>query len=195
MREQKLLVSFEVMLEQKMERFNIYGECIIETGKDHSDREYVYPEFDALSARKVEDGKEIPYGPTGTSWTGRRYNVYDMIQSYICSLIQGSSQYVTIFQDKKLQELVESYMAADEIAITVHDRKIPKRILGSDMDAYELVMVTDQYIYYADYDKMLMLRTSDHTIVSDNYFASVGYTDSIENIKEGKEKVIWKKRF
>ena len=59
----------------------------------------------------------------------------------------------------------------------------------------ELVMVTDQYIYYADYDKMLMLRTDDHTIVSDNYFAEVEYEDSIENIKEGKEMVIWKKRF
>ena len=36
-----------------------------------------------------------------------------------------------------------------------------------------------------------MLSTDSKEIVSDNYFAEVGFWDSIENIKNGKEIHLW----
>ena len=38
---------------------------------------------------------------------------------------------------------------------------------------------------------MLMLSTDNHTVVADDYFAEVGYLNSIENIKAGNEILLW----
>lgn len=195
MTDEKLLATF--VAEEIKEKFNIYGNYDVETGYAYSDSgkiEYKYPEFYNITATRITDGKEESYTPTGTTWAGRKYVVNDMIESVISALIMGNTLFTKIYLDNGLQEILDSYMRDDNIAITVNGLKIPKVILGRHLyDLYQLTLVTDTFIYYYsdEDDAMLMLRTEDHSIVSDNYFAEVGYTDSIENVKSGKETLLW----
>ncbi len=100
--------------------------------------------------------------------------------------------YSKIYPDSKLQELVDSYTNDSEVALTVSGRKIPERILSYNMyDMYQLLLVTDAFIYYSYDESVYMLRTDDHNIVSDNDFAEVELADSIENVKSGKEMLLW----
>lgn len=111
-----------------------------------------------------------------------------MIHAFISSIIIGNDIYSKIYPDSKLQKLVDSYTNDSEVALTVSGRKIPERILSYNM--YQLLLVTDAFIYYSYDESVYMLRTDDHNIVSDNYFAKVGLADSIENVKSGKEMLL-----
>lgn len=191
MADQKLLAVFEVTMNGSPKRFSIYGDYEVETGQDYNNKDYNYPEFYDLVAKSVENGKETDYQPTGTTWAGRKYVVADMIQSYIASLIHGGTLYNKIYLDDGLQKLVDFYNTEEKIATTVNGVNIPKWILDNSMNIYELILVTNEFIYYCFYDEYYMLRTSNHEVVSDNYFAEVGYMESIENIAKGTEELIW----
>ena len=54
-------------------------------------------------------------------------------------------------------------------------------------------MVTDAFIYYSQYGMFDVLGTMDHRLVSDNEFADNCYFDSVENIRNGAEKLLWGK--
>ena len=181
---EKLLVTFEV----EGDTFNIYGsyECDKNTGK------YTYPEFYDLTAKKIIGGKEVDYEPHGQSWTGRNYMVEDLIRDFIAKSTVNSLLYSTIFIESGLQDIINQFNKAEAIVLTVGDLQIPKAIMSYDLyNIYELVLVTNDYIYYACDDMTLMFTTSTHEIVSDNYFAEVGYWDSVENVKSGKETLLW----
>ena len=189
--DQKLLAIFEVVIEGKKEKFSIYGEYEVETGKDCSNNEYIFPQFYSVSAKRVVDKTEMDYMPPGETWAGRKYTPEDMIQGFMASMIRKCSIYTNIYLDAKLQEIVAFY---DESALTVNGLDIPKRILDESMYClYELTLVTQEFIYYIYDDSCLMLCTKNHEVVSDNYFASVGYWDSVEDIKTGKETLLWGK--
>lgn len=54
-------------------------------------------------------------------------------------------------------------------------------------------MVTDAFIYYSQYGMFDVLGTMDHRLVSDNELADNCYLDSVENIRNGTEKLLWGK--
>lgn len=202
MSKRNLLATF--VAEEIKETFNIYGNYEIESDNttwDYFNDEdkpkligYKYPEFDSLTATILKDGVTERYEPTGTTWAGRKYTEEDMICSFIAALIQGDVSYTKVFLDDGLQKFVDEYLADDAIATTVDDKKIPKRILTCSMFyMYQLMLVTNEFIYYGYEDMLLMLSTDKHGVVSDNYFAEVGLWDSVENIKSGKEKLLWGK--
>jgi len=189
----KKLVEFEV----KGEHYIVYGNYVIEQGTYYNDEQqksatYDYPEFDSLTAKIVKDGKEIDFSPSGATWPGRKYEVCDMIQDFLSKQILHSKLYEAVYIEKGLQELIDWYHR--DIATVYQLIQIPKKILSNDMhNLYELELVTNEYIYYMYEDLCLMLNAENHEVVSDNYFASEGYFESIENIKNGKsnEKLIW----
>lgn len=186
----KKLAVFDVMELKKT--FSIYGDYKISTCKDCDKAEYKYPEFYDLTAKQSVEGLETDYQPAGETWHGRKYDVEDMIREFLEALIRNATGYSKIYLDPVLQEIVDWYLADDNIAVTVDNLKIPKRILATGMYyEFELALVTDEFIYYEFYDELIMLDAKTHEIVSDNYFASVGYDDSIENITSGKETLIY----
>lgn len=196
MADEKLLATFKVV--ETGDIFNIYGNYDIEKGKvvdiinDKGLIDFDYPDFYGITATKVIDGKEESFKPVGETWVGHKYECKDMIQAFISSIIIGNDVYSKIYLDSKLQELVDSYTNNSEIALTVNSRKIPKRILSYNMyDMYQLLLVTDAFIYYSYDESVYMLGTDDHNVVSDNFFAEVGLSDSIENVKSGKEMLLW----
>ena len=154
--------------------------------------DFKYPEFYNITATKTVDGKEEDYVPSGETWAGRKYTANDMVEFLISALIKGDETYTKIYIESGLQELINDYLADDKIAIVVNGKKIPERIRTNTMYyLYQLILVTDAYIYYAHDDQMYMLSIEDHTVISDNYFAEVGYWDSVEDVKSGKEALLW----
>lgn len=196
---ERLLATF--VTEEIKETFNVYGEYNIETGKEvnilSENMEFIefkYPEFYYISATRVVNKKEESYSPKGESWVGRKYTAEDMIQFLISALIKGDESYTKLYLDSGLEKIIAEYRKESEIAITVDDKDIPKRILTNDMNyLYQLMLVTDEFIYYSHENGMYMLSTDTHQVVSDNYFAEVGFWDSVENVKNGEEKLLWGK--
>lgn len=176
--------------------FNVYGSFTVEVSTDldilNGDSDvicYKYPDFFDISMTRLVDGVEECYFPEGNSWSGHKYDCCDIANFLISALIRGDKSYTKIYLDSELETIVNSYT---ECAITIGDNVIPKRILAADLyNLYQLVLVTNNYIYYLFGDSMIMLCAQEHTVVSDNYFAEAGFTDSIENINSGKETLLW----
>lgn len=188
MEEKKLLATFEAA----GDTFNIYGSYECGTNKDKNKNEYTYPEFYDLTAKKVIDGEEVDYEPKGSTWAGRKYTVEDMIQDFIAKLTVNNSSYSAIFIESGLQDIINQFNNAEAIALTVDNLQIPKAIMSYDLyNIYELVLVTNDFIYYVYDEMIIMFTTNTHGIVSDNYFAEVGFWESVENIKSGKEILLW----
>lgn len=169
----------------------IKGKYTFLTSTDYDGKNYRHPEFYELSAYEVIDEKEVPYHPSGVSWAGKAYDEDDMIQGFIFCLICNCKQYEKIYLDQRLQKFVDSFHSKRKIVTVENGLDIPKRIVQGTM-IYELDLVTDKYIYYVWYEDFLMLDTQTHEVVSDNFFASVGYEQSLEAIQNGEETVIWK---
>ena len=180
------------------ETFNVYGEYDIETGKelDYTTGgkpefvEYKYPEFYDITVKKIVDGKEKDYTVTGETWAGRKYVSRDVIESVIAAFIRNDDAVNILSLEDGLQKLVDEYKS--DVAINYLTKDIPKKILSVNMySLYQLLMVTDKYIYYAHDDEFLMMDTENHGIISDNYFAEVGLNDSIEDVRSGAEMLMY----
>lgn len=182
----------------KLARFQIEGdtyEVFCEEMELCEDRDmnsdvYLYPEFTGLSATKMVAGEMVPFEPSGASWSRAKYCVEDMIRGAIVESIINNGNYQIEYLEPTLQGLVESYKK--DVALTAKNLDIPKRVLYRfGYDLFTLYLVTDKYIYYAFYAELLMLDAETHGIITDNYFASVGFEDSREAIQRGEETVMW----
>ena len=182
------ICTFEIEIQGKMERFSIYGKYTIETGKDDSLCDYKYLEFEDIVATKAVGMKEVFYEPTGVSWAGSKYDASDMCGAFISNLTFSSNQYTKVYIQPDLEEMVGEYLT-DEIE--VGNLSIPRRVLSCNMRAYTLLLATDSFLYYGDGEDLIMLATEDRRIVSDNYFAEVGFWQSVEAIETGEEKHLW----
>ena len=188
MSEKKLLVSFVAA----GATFKIYGSYECGTTTDNNKNKYTYPEFYDLTAKQIIDGKEVDYKPKGSTWSGRKYTVEDMIQDFIAKSTVNNLSYSAIFIESGLQDIISQFNNAEAIALTVDNLQIPKEIFSYDLyNIYELLLVTNDFIYYACDDMTIMFTTNTHGIVSDNHFAEVGYRESVENVKSGKEILLW----
>lgn len=176
---EKLLVEF--ILEK--EQYRVWG--------SYSMNEDNCPEFENLRAEILADGKYVGYSPDGHTWTGRKFEVEDMISDCLANLIRCCGIYTILYMDEGLADYASSYH--EDIVLTVNDLKIPRRIMSPQlMYVFELILVTSQYIYYVNDDKMIVIGADTHELVTDNHFADVCYTDSLENIENGEEKLIWR---
>lgn len=190
----KLLCTFIL----NNETYNVYGEYDIETDKelDYTTgekpefAEYKYPDFYDITVKKVIDGKEEDYVVTGETWAGRKYISRDVIESVIAASIRGDDSVTIISLEDGLQKLVNEYKS--DVAISYLAKDIPKKILSVNMySLYQLLLVTDKYIYYAHDGEFLMMNAESHEIISDNYFAEVGLNDSIEDVRSGAEMLMY----
>lgn len=168
----------------------VYGEVEIITDTHYNKIEFKYPEIENINIVELVDGKEIEFSISGTTWAGRNYDFYDVVLTALADAIRNDfTIQEVLYMCPALQSIKDSY---NEIALNVEGLDIPKNILhGYCCDFYQLDVVTDKYICYFSTDTFLMLSTKDHSIISDNYFAEVGYWDSKEKVEKGEEKLLY----
>ena len=170
-------------------QFCVYGTYCWEKNEDIENTDNnvsIYPKFNDLSVTRVLDGKEIPYNQRGS---------LKYIPTKAISMeIQGTTKemYQMLFLDEGLKEFVSRFHSDENYVLSVCDLPIYKYIVSSDLkERFELHMVTNDFIYYSCDGMLDVLATNDHRLVSDNEFADICYLGSIENIKNGTEKLIF----
>lgn len=170
-------------------QFCVYGTYCWEKNEDIENTDNnvsIYPKFNDLSVTRVLAGKEIPYNQRGS---------LKYIPTKAISMeIQGTTKemYQMLFLDEGLKEFVSRFHSDENYVLSVCDLPIYKYIVSSDLkERFELHMVTNDFIYYSCDGMLDVLATNDHRLVSDNEFADICYLDSIENIKNGTEKLIF----
>lgn len=177
-------------------QFCIYGTYDwkkTENSDDTDDATYLYPAFSNLRVTRISEGKEIPYDYQDVLQP-KALKAEHMITKAIAMEIRGTTAetYQTLFLDKGLREFVNCFRSDENYVLTVSGLPIYKYIVSDDLrDRFELNMVTDVFIYYAYCGMFDVLGTSDHHLISNNEFADNCYLESIENIKNGVEKLIW----
>ena len=177
-----LLLEITYMIEQQVYHFKFtgtarYEQRFGETSVDLYD----------LCVIEVVNGVDTPFSPKGHTWAGRKLAEYDAIAEVLFKYCVKNTDVGVLYMDIKLQSYID-VLTAD--TISKNDIVLPKKILyGQLLNTYELYLVTDKYTYYALGDSFLMLDTESRSIVADNYFAEVGFSQSEEAIKEGVEKL------
>jgi hypothetical protein len=193
----KLLATF--IVKDTNEKFDIYGNYQINKRKEFdlfSEEskliEFSYPEFSDVTAKIYKGDLKEDYVPKTESWTGHKYNASDIMEFLISGLIRNDKTYEKIYLEEGLENLINYYKSKDEIVITINDKNIYKKLLSKDLyNLYQLILVTNEFIYYGYEESVIMLDINTRNVISDNYFAELAYYDSSANIKEGKEILLW----
>lgn len=177
--------------------FSFFGNFTIETGNEKGNRTWVhypYCEFSNITVTKIVDGREIKYEPNGYRWNGTKYCAESMLEYLISALIRKDSTFEVCSLNKELGDVVEWYHKPENTVFDCNENPVPRLILGNDLyEEFELSLVTDKYSYYLRDDQLLMISTETHEIISDNYFAEVGFWESIASIRnnDGEESLLW----
>lgn len=145
--------------------------------------------LDVTNSNAIND-----YVVKGETWAGHRYNKYDVLKSVVLSILRDEfNENDIIFICDDLKNFIKAHQ---EVACTFNGRKILKYLVNDIEDMatnYELKFATDAFAYYDDgCESMLMIRVEDGSIVTDmEVFAMQAIHDSIENIKTGKETLVY----
>ena len=147
-------------------------------------------EFDELEIFEVKEGKKEIFKPKGHTFSGNKLDCQDAIGDVIARYSRNEQGLTILYMHNDIKNFVDEYKKE---FITVENREIPYKVLhGSFPSVYNLLLITDFYTYYiSEDDECLMLDTATGEVISDNYFASVGYEQSLESIEEGGERKIF----
>lgn len=132
------------------------------------------------------EGEKVPFKVSGTTWAGvdidEGYAMADVLSRYTRAELDTTFLYV----EPKLKEALKPYEV--DMGLSAVHRISPKVLYGSFAEEYNVMLVTDMYVYYVcGGDEFLMVETATGEVVADNYFAEVGYCESEENVISGEE--------
>lgn len=181
------LIEFVVCKEckEKHSRFRIDGIYSFEQRSEDHD----YLEFEELTAYRFENGEFKEYTPESVNWYGQVSTEEDMFLDVLSAETRGDLAYEITFIEQGIKIIADHYK---NDTLTVSDgSKLPKHILGADGELYELSIATNKYLFYVQGDQSIMLSTDDRSVISDNYFAEVGWHDSMINVLTGKEQLLF----
>lgn len=167
---------------------------------DNSGDAYVaafpYPVFEHLHVTQVSEGKEVLYEPQGTRPSDAPKIFEAIATRALATEIMGTTaeMFQMLFLDEGLRKFVDHFRSEENYVLCISGLPIYKYIVSGNLrECLELNMVTDAFIYYSQYGMFDVLGTTDHRLVSDNEFADICYLDSVENIGNGAEKLLWGK--
>lgn len=180
-------------------QFCVYGTYRWEKMENDGDTDvdvFPYPAFEHLRVTQVSEGEEIPYEPQGT----RPFDVPKVFKAIatraLATEIMGTTteMFQMLFLDEGLRKFVDHFRSEENYVLCISGLPIYRYIVSGNLrERLELNMVTDAFIYYSQYGMFDVLGTMDHRLVSDNEFADNCYLDSVENIRNGTEKLLWGK--
>ena len=180
-------------------QFCVYGTYRWEKMEHNSDTcvaAFPYPVFEHLHVTQVSEGKETPYEPQGTRPSDAPKIFKAIATRALATEIMGTTAetFQMLFLDEWLRKFVDHFRSEENYVLSISGLPIYRYIVSGNLrECLELNMVTDAFIYYSQYGMFDVLGTMDHRLVSDNEFADNCYLDSVENIRNGTEKLLWGK--
>ncbi len=184
----KKIMRFSILNEDNQRVFELHGDYEIMPMKNSiENRNYKAIDFRDISAVEIVNGKAIEYKPTSHTFAGTPLTVYDIAEDVIRRVIFRDKTCQLEECCKDLQQLFEEYMTD---SIEIGNDAYAKYVLVDD-DLYFLCLVTEKYVFYSNYESMILLDASNGSLISDNYFAEVGFEDTLEEIKSGKQNALW----
>ena len=180
-------------------QFCVYGTYRWEKTEHNGDAyaaAFPYPVFEHLHVTQVSEGKEIPYEPRGARPSDIPKIFKAIATRALATEIMGTTteMFQMLFLDEGLRKFVNHFRSEENYVLCVSGLPIYKYIVSGNLrECLELNMVTDAFIYYSQYGMFDALGTMDHRLVSYNEFADNCYLDSVENIRNGTEKLLWGK--
>lgn len=157
---------------------------------------FPYPVFEHLRVTQVSEGKEAPYEPQGTRPSDAPKIFKAIAARALATEIMGTTaeMFQMLFLDEGLRKFVDHFRSEENYVLCISGLPIYRYIVSGNLrECLELNMVTDAFIYYSQYGMFDVLGILDHRLVSDNEFADICYLDSVENIRNGAEKLLWGK--
>lgn len=180
-------------------QFCVYGTYRWEK-MEHNGDAYVaafpHPVFEHLHVTQVSEEKEVLYEPQGTQPSDVPKIFKAIATRALATEIMGTvaEMFQMLFLDEGLHKFVDHFRSEENYVLSISGLPIYRYIVSGNLrECLELSMVTDAFIYYSQYGMFDALGTMDHRLVSDNEFADNCYLDSVENIRNGTEKLLWGK--
>lgn len=166
------------------EQYRVYGEFEFKDIKviapNEIERTVSLPEFRDLKAVRVKNGKEIAYKPAES--------VLKFLNSYLTALLLDNKEYIPLYvRGELLQE--NEYTLKDIFVCEYKDFQVPK-FMYLDGEMYTLYLCTDSHIFYW-LDDVTLCYGWDKRLQTEGLIADEVLKESLENLKSGKEKLIW----
>lgn len=180
-------------------QFCVYGTYRWEKMEHNSDTyvaAFPYPVFEHLRVTQVSEEKEVLYEPQGTRPSDVPKIFKAIATRALATEIMGTvaKMFQMLFLDEGLRKFVDHFRSEENYVLSISGLPIYRYIVSGNLrECLELNMVTDAFIYYSQYGMFDVLGSSDHCLVSDNELADNCYLDSVENIRNGTEKLLWGK--
>lgn len=137
---------------------------------------------------KEKDGVLSPFVIKAVNWYGVRQTPDDALKDVAGRITRNETGTLTV--NDIWPELKEALDEFKKYPAITGDRIVPYFIYHGG-DIAKLDYATDRFLYYQySCEGLLMFRTEDGAIVSDNEFAEMGYWESKENVEKGTEHIL-----
>ena len=137
---------------------------------------------------KETDGVLSPFVIKAVNWYGVRQTPDDALKDVAGRITRNETGMLTV--NDIWPELKEALDEFKKYPAITGDRIVPYFIYYGGGIA-KLGHATERFLYYLyEYEGILMFRTEDGTVVSDNEFAEMGYWESKENVEKGTEHIL-----
>lgn len=137
---------------------------------------------------KEKDGVLSPFVIKAVNWYGIQLTPADALKDVAGRITRNETETLTV--NDIWPELKEALDEFKKYPAITGDRIVPYFIYYGG-DIAKLDYATDRFLYYLyEYEGILMFRTEDGTVVSDNEFAEMGYWESKENVEKGTEHIL-----
>lgn len=144
--------------------------------------------FKNTQVYKEADGVVSPFSITVVNWAGYHLTPDDALKDMFGRISRNETG--TLAVHYICPELKEFFAKFQKYPAISSERTIPYIIFHNN-DIARLMYATNEFLYYADSnDMVLMFRTDDGTLVSDNEFADIGLYESEQNVEDGTEHIL-----
>lgn len=148
----------------------------------------ILDETEVCHVYKEVDGVISPFTIAAVNWFGERQTPADALKDAAGRITRNETGSFAV--NDIWPELREALDEFKKYPAITGGRIVPYFIYYRG-DIAKLDYATDRFLYYLyDHEGILMFRTNDGTVVSDNEFAEMGYWDSKENVEKGAEHIL-----
>ncbi len=133
-----------------------------------------------------------PYVPEGVHWNGMEETIETMLCRFLTEQEIGINTCESIYINKYLQDWISSFHVNSNTAVMLNGHTFVKKYVHLlDKMIYTLDLVTDKCVYYVGNETLRVFDFASKQLIADNEFALISYTDSVENIRRNKEKLLY----